>query len=1094
MGIDLYNHDGHKFSDLGLQLRLPVDSIPSGQYSRHTNALADIEGQLETRAGVTLVSHVASDFIHTLFRLNQLPASPSATQRIFGSVDGHIYYQIVPGTDIVTGTPTFNGPPLSIIDFRFDYDSAAWAIVASNSGMYKIRVRDGGAALADPFLQWLLGEVPPTLAATATAGSSGNLNNGSGPGYDWRYTYVNSLVNTESNPSPIDIVGGAGTKYPTVNVNPDSAVTPPVTLVVGPKSTPWTLTGLLNGAYNFGVHDGTPPVAYTPTLVPGQVLKVSYISGTVRCSDARPHVNAAGQASYVTGSSNGPNGTPFPTKYMPGSTLGLGGLCGAFTDGSGQVIQPLSIGLGGQFVVPAGASRIQFGINDDQLNDNTDSGFTIQVTGVTPSPCANPTNAYDGNDTTYASFVGVSYPPSAQSCLFKDWVTVGTVVGLELNIDSEIITLIPGTGNIQVFVEYSIDSGVTWSTVYTTNTARGRRTDSINFAVGVNPSAIQVRAICAGNGVSGDNLSLSLRIYEINTNTLDGAATVLPLTDQEALVCVVPPTDPQQDTIRLYRRGGSLVDTWYKVGDFIVSTLTIGGCGTGTLEITDNVADGGLTSAIELDNDQPVTGITKLNTPLPIIWGPFDRRVLGVGDASRPDAVYFSKQGNADAWPPGNWVSVSSPSDPMQAGCVYNTRTFAFSHERMYELVPGLQSGVTFSPFPTPTTRGLISPYGLCTYDRVYFVAKDGIYATTGGPEVSIVENDIKPLFPTKDGPGRECHGYESVDMSQPEKIRLSAHNDEIWFTYKGAQTDTLQLLVYDIRKQRWRAAQYTPGMLCQYSEPGVPSSLLHAGADGSVYQSSNGTDNGFPIAVSTRTGAFDQGLPLSQKEYGSVVFDLDPGGAVADNPITITPYINGEAQAESAIEVIGDGRMQVPLSLDDLMAYNLEFEISWSRTDVAVDGNSVVPTLYQFDILWRPEPTQLTHWEARENSYGIAGYAHLRDGYLGIRCTEDLLMKFYLDGSATPFTTLTIPSTSGRRRKLFFALPANKWKLVRVTLDSPGGTPFRCYEMDCEFRIKQWLTPLGYRVVRLLGGESQFVSGAYASQLLGDSPSSGGQ
>src|SRR6185369_834408 len=111
------------------------------------------------------------------------------------------------------------------------------------------------------------------------------------------------------------------------------------------------------------------------------------------------------------------------------------------------------------------------------------------------------------------------------------------------------------------------------------------------------------------------------------------------LTDENASVCVTPPTDPQQDTIRLYRRGGSLVDTWYKVGDFIVATLTIGACGTGTLEIIDSIPDNELTSAIELDNDQPVTGITKLNTPLPFIWGQFDRRVLGCGEPSRPDAV-----------------------------------------------------------------------------------------------------------------------------------------------------------------------------------------------------------------------------------------------------------------------------------------------------------------------------------------------------------------------------------------------------------------------------------------------------------------------
>jgi hypothetical protein len=142
-----------------------------------------------------------------------------------------------------------------------------------------------------------------------------------------------------------------------------------------------------------------------------------------------------------------------------------------------------------------------------------------------------------------------------------------------------------------------------------------------------------------------------------------------------------------------------------------------------------------------------------------------------------------------------------------------------------------------------------------------------------------------------------------------------------------------------------------------------------------------------------------------------------------------------------------------------------------------------VAPVLYQYDILWRAEPTQLTHWECRENSYGLAGYGHIRDGYIEIRCTSNLLLKFYGDGVI--ISSITIPSTSGLRRKVYFALPANKWKLLKVTLDSTTTAPFRVYQEGFEARIKQWLTPLGYRNIPLLGAESQFVQSSYASQIL---------
>src|SRR5580765_6969775 len=73
---DLYNHDNKKFSDAGLQLRVPVDLVPANQYSRLTNALPIIEGRLEGRAGLKWIVNVANTTVpgsglHSLTRLNQ---------------------------------------------------------------------------------------------------------------------------------------------------------------------------------------------------------------------------------------------------------------------------------------------------------------------------------------------------------------------------------------------------------------------------------------------------------------------------------------------------------------------------------------------------------------------------------------------------------------------------------------------------------------------------------------------------------------------------------------------------------------------------------------------------------------------------------------------------------------------------------------------------------------------------------------------------------------------------------------------------------------------------------------------------------------
>src|SRR6266850_502482 len=56
MGSSVLMHDLVKFADTGLQLRLPVDLIPSGQYGQLSNAIPRIEGILETREGATPIA------------------------------------------------------------------------------------------------------------------------------------------------------------------------------------------------------------------------------------------------------------------------------------------------------------------------------------------------------------------------------------------------------------------------------------------------------------------------------------------------------------------------------------------------------------------------------------------------------------------------------------------------------------------------------------------------------------------------------------------------------------------------------------------------------------------------------------------------------------------------------------------------------------------------------------------------------------------------------------------------------------------------------------------------------------------------------
>lgn len=151
------------------------------------------------------------------------------------------------------------------------------------------------------------------------------------------------------------------------------------TLTVSGMCKPWNSSATFNSGYRFG--DEVTGLAPVSVPVAGAVT-VEYLSGTTRPK----HENTWTDANGGTGDHPGPtgstldgNGKRYPTFYLPTSELGICGLCGAFTDASGNVVQPVSIGAaGGLFTVPDGATQLQLGINDTRFDDNQ-GAFTVRT-------------------------------------------------------------------------------------------------------------------------------------------------------------------------------------------------------------------------------------------------------------------------------------------------------------------------------------------------------------------------------------------------------------------------------------------------------------------------------------------------------------------------------------------------------------------------------------------------------------------------------------------------------------------------------------------------------------------------------------------
>lgn len=159
---------------------------------------------------------------------------------------------------------------------------------------------------------------------------------------------------------------------------------------------PWLQS--LNPAFDYGLHDNNGPAIVNQAnsqivFTPGKVLTITYLSGLVSAGGILPFTDANGDLTSPYGCGPGlvePNKFHLPCFYTDlNKQTHLMALLGVFADSNGVIVgQPFTIGDGPyQVAIPAGATQLQMGVNDDIYYDNMGS-FAIQVTHYGPTPCS----------------------------------------------------------------------------------------------------------------------------------------------------------------------------------------------------------------------------------------------------------------------------------------------------------------------------------------------------------------------------------------------------------------------------------------------------------------------------------------------------------------------------------------------------------------------------------------------------------------------------------------------------------------------------------------------------------------------------------
>lgn len=542
-------------------------------------------------------------------------------------------------------------------------------------------------------------------------------------------------------------------------------------------------------------------------------------------------------------------------------------------------------------------------------------------------------------------------------------------------------------------------------------------------------------------------------------------STGVAVINQQASVSVIASSDAQVDTIRIYRRGGSQIDTW---------TLSVTSTNTTGL-VTDNSSDQSIALALEIEEDNfvPFTSIDNsgnalYEVPLPYIWGPFlGKYILAAGDPNRPGHVYWTNAERPNSADVANNTPVSPPNEPLLSGFIYSSTPFVFSTSDLYALDFGGPTSVPkFVPRKTTCGKGLAAPWALAVGPFIYFLANDGIYATDGqSPAKSFSEEYISPIFN-----GVSVGDLEAVDFTATSKLRLYYADKKVHFLYRGTTTD--QHLVFDTLYSRWTKEIITDSTWresCIFQDTKVaPNSIYVGGSNGKVYTVGGTTDNGVAIVGHVKTGYMDFDMPNTQKEFGSAVLDIN----AHSNIVSVVTSLNTGLSA-LPVEQFGDGwRRKFPMDFTpsyttpvDTFSYNIALDFTWSG----------VVDLYQYDVLWRPDEELLVHWEYPETSHGIPGWQHVRDIYLCYRAYKPITLTLTVDGVSHLFVEV-FPATNGEKRKHHFYLPPIRGKVFSYRLDSqyqapndtyhPSQGSFRLYGEDCEVRVKPWNSSLGYSLI----------------------------
>ena len=875
------NKPGVRIDFHGMNTVFPPDAMPVGKYPYAQNLRAYLREGVTSRATQdSSVVQMDSGPVHSLRRLNDsTPAGPPSGFILVGGVGTNLY------ANSVVVDSGLSGNPLSIVPFRPNASVQPWAYVGDSLKMDKVR-SDG--------LCYKMGVKEPQAAPTINSSSTitsvlsllgpvttyvwnmanGDSSSDNGTPYIWRN------ANDPSGRGPIQTVGAAALSVSGNSLAFDEGVSPAGSYAIPVK---WA---------QYQVDQGTVNTAGTAvTWVSGDQFTNIVAGQKVIILAAQYTVAASPAPTNTTFSLTGSAGTQTDVNYYASVLSGQVPLYQPALSADGYVF---SAGIVGTFYVPAAGTYtfsgnyvndIIFGIGNSGTGKATwtnsapisNSGQTKTV--INGYPLLPRTTLINGDGYSYGSLsVAVTFSAAGNYPFEIEWnygndQHASPARTMFIKVNGVDITPLPATAITAAQYRYTYRSSATGATSNpspeTTQQVLSVLANTISATPSTDPQVDKIDFYRIDTGLTnftyvGTGPNTSAAFSDTLLDTVVAANPILEFDNFEPFPSIDLPRSGIVNVtggVATWVSGDLFNVRWLPGTVIIVGTIayTLDKRPTSTTQLTASNVEivAGISTVVPLADG---TGLTYeiaepilAAQPLPYMWGPTDNVnfAFAVGDPLRPGVLYWSKGNNLDSAPDTNQQDVTSPSEPLQNGCLVNGIGLVFSTERAFLIYPNFFNalatvqgtiGSTWTIQESIADRGLYIPTALAVEGggNVFFRTKDGVSVSPGGNGAkSITDDDLYNLFPHEGVvPQPITRGGYTVyppDDTRPTAQRMNVANGYLYYDYEDS-TGTPRTLVYDIQAGGWLVDEYQyPAVLHILEEGAGINGVLLGCFDGKV-------------------------------------------------------------------------------------------------------------------------------------------------------------------------------------------------------------------------------------------------------------------